>query len=409
MKGIDISPYQGNINFTALKQSGIEIVYIKSSEGATWKSDTFRSYYNQAISAGLKVGVYHFLRANAMESEVANLISMTSGLHFDCKFAIDCELTLNQSAQQITNNIRNFSNIMKSKGLECVLYTYSSFLKDNILYNQISDIPLWIAEYGVSKPDISVPYVGFQYSEKGSVSGINGACDVDEFSDGILIGNNTNTAPCNITQIVESPLQKASAFVGNRGAELQRDLIALGYNCGGYGADGKFGQGSYDSLVKFQSDKGLSADGLAGDATFAKLNQLLVKPVSSGDSTIRNLQHQLNILLKCGITEDGFMGNATKSQTINFQSAMKLTADGIAGNDTNSAINQILSRPLDGVPYPHYEYATKYLQYRCGGTIDGVFGNGTKANVANWQSRHSLTPDGIVGSGTWSKLLDENC
>ncbi|MDQ0149114.1 N-acetylmuramoyl-L-alanine amidase [Eubacterium multiforme] len=69
-------------------------------------------------------------------------------------------------------------------------------------------------------------------------------------------------------------LDKARKYVGARCKELQRLLIKAGYNCGGYGADGKFGQGTYDSLVKFQRDYGLAPDGLAGTNTFAKLKEV---------------------------------------------------------------------------------------------------------------------------------------
>lgn len=87
---------------------------------------------------------------------------------------------------------------------------------------------------------------------------------------------------------------------------------------------------------------------------------------------------------------------------------MGLAQDGIWGPKTAGAVGEIYSRPVDGVPKPHYEYATRYIQHRCGITPDGTFGNHTKVAVQNWQSRYGLTPDGVVGPKTWAKLLDEN-
>lgn len=69
-------------------------------------------------------------------------------------------------------------------------------------------------------------------------------------------------------------ISEAKAFVGGRCKELQQLLIKAGYNCGGYGADGDFGKGTYDSLVKFQKDHGLRDDALAGTNTFNKLKQV---------------------------------------------------------------------------------------------------------------------------------------
>ena len=74
---------------------------------------------------------------------------------------------------------------------------------------------------------------------------------------------------------VENYLDKASKFVGARCKELQEKLIKCGYDCGSWGADGKFGQATYDALIKFQRYHGLDADGLAGQKTFAKLDELI--------------------------------------------------------------------------------------------------------------------------------------
>lgn len=62
---------------------------------------------------------------------------------------------------------------------------------------------------------------------------------------------------------------------GSDVAALQRDLIALGYSCGKWGADGDFGRSTRSALKAFQHDNGLDADGIAGPKTFAKLNALL--------------------------------------------------------------------------------------------------------------------------------------
>ena len=134
-----------------------------------------------------------------------------------------------------------------------------------------------------------------------------------------------------------------------------------------------------------------------------------ISQVQQGDNTVKTIQTQLNTLFKCGLVVDGFDGTNTTKWKKAFQTAMGLTADGIWGPLTASAMNAVLARTEDGVPYPHYEYATRYIQYRVGGSIDGCFGNGTKINVQNWQAQHGLTPDGIVGHDMWIKLLDQNC
>lgn len=266
MNGIDISDYQGIIDFKALKNDGNEIVYIKTSEGRTWKATNFKVYYNQAIAAGLKVGFYHFLRNNSMQSEVENVLNVIGSLPFHCKLAIDCEVTLNQSRQQITSNIRQFYDIMKSKGIECVLYTYSSFLKDNIDYSQLSDIPVWIANYGSRNPNVQ-NQVGWQYTESGRCAGILNLCDKNIFEDGILLGNKNNItlAATKINLGVETLGLIKQGEKSARVKLLQAILnILLGYNLS---LDGDFGSDTKQAVERYQTILHLSVDGIVGEQT----------------------------------------------------------------------------------------------------------------------------------------------
>lgn len=130
--------------------------------------------------------------------------------------------------------------------------------------------------------------------------------------------------------------------------------------------------------------------------------------IQSYDDTVRIIQLQLNTLLKKGLAVDGIKGPATISAIQEFQRIMGLTQDGIWGPNTAVAVEEIYSRPEDGVPYKHYEYATRYIQFRVGASVNGIFENKTKVNVQNWQASHDLVADGIVGPVTWAKLLDEN-
>ncbi len=200
MKGIDISNYQGNVNFAEVKASGVEIVILKSTEGRTWKDDKFSTYYANAVSAGLKVGVYHYLRNNSSEDEIANFLSVVENRKFDCKVAIDMEEDFG-SVSQNSKRVRGFADILISKGYEVCIYSGEYFYRDR-LDNSVKDLAVWIAHYGVSKPDVS-NYAGHQYSETGRVTGVNGNVDMNNFTDGILAKgcpNNGNiTPPCNNT------------------------------------------------------------------------------------------------------------------------------------------------------------------------------------------------------------------
>jgi GH25 family lysozyme M1 (1,4-beta-N-acetylmuramidase) len=188
MRGIDIYSGQGDIDFNKVKGSGVEIVYIKATEGLTYTDPTFKSFYDKAKAAGLKVGFYHFLRNNNPVEEAKHFINVTNGLKVDCRYSIDVEIMLGQTAERIKDNVIQFANYLRNNGKDVVIYTYTSFLKEYL--NSLNDnFELWIAEYGVEKPNIKVPYIGFQYSESGTISGINGNVDLNEFSESILLNN----------------------------------------------------------------------------------------------------------------------------------------------------------------------------------------------------------------------------
>lgn len=187
MKGIDIYSGNGNVDFNAVKASGVDIIYIKATEGITYTDITYKDFYSRAKAAGLKVGFYHFLRANNPVNEAQHFLNTVGNLNVDCKYAIDVEVTMGQNKEKISSNVKQFADYLKSKGKDVCVYTYSSFYRGS-LDDTVKDLPLWIAEYGVNKPSIS-PYVGFQYSETGHVNGISSHVDLDNFSEGILIKN----------------------------------------------------------------------------------------------------------------------------------------------------------------------------------------------------------------------------
>lgn len=190
-----------------------------------------------------------------------------------------------------------------------------------------------------------------------------------------LLGHVVNDTSVN-TKPQENYLQRAASFVGSRCRELQEKLIKLGYDCGGYGADGQFGQGTYNSLVKFQRDNGLDADGLAGPATFAKLDQLIAsKNAPKGDDWIRRLQSECNKQGFSNQVVDGFAGPATLR-------GCPMIRQGASG-----AITRLLQERLVS------------LNYSTNG-VDGIFGTGTKAAVVRFQLNKGLSADGIVGQGT---------
>ena len=140
---------------------------------------------------------------------------------------------------------------------------------------------------------------------------------------------------------------------GSEGAEvttLQNRLIALGYLAGS--ADGKFGRNTKSAVIAFQKANGLSADGVVGEDTSAKLyaSNVVSNTVSSTQTlrvgavsdAVRDMQ---NRLITLGYLEngeaDGKFGVKTSLALIEFQKANGLSADGIAGTKTFAKLNSV--------------------------------------------------------------------
>lgn len=232
--------------------------------------------------------------------EAKHFLSVIDGFLSDCKYAIDVEVALGQSKTKISSNVRLFANHLISNNKEVCIYSGDYFYASN-LNNSVKDIPLWVAHYGVTKPD-AINYIGFQYTNSGRIDGINGPVDLNEFKSSIFI--NSISPPVNIVIIIKA-FQHAANLVkltdknGNKLVEdgikgihtkeviskvfvtkgahselvswIQQRLISLGFNCGKIGADSYFGLNTILAVKQFQISVRLKSDGIVGPLTIKEL------------------------------------------------------------------------------------------------------------------------------------------
>ena len=231
-QGIDISHWQGDINFSDVKESGIDIVYIKSSEGNNYIDPLFEQNYNNAKSNGLYVGVYHYLTATTeeMAKQQANFFaSVISGKQIDCKLAMDFEYFGNLNNTQINQiSIAFLEQIQQVTGKEPVVYS-DTYNATNTFSGNITNYPLWVAEYGVQNPNPNgnwETWVGFQYTDEGEVNGISGYVDRNKFTQEIFLSD-TSEIP-NIDKPNISIQESTTTIIIQYGDTLSE--IAIMYN-----------------------------------------------------------------------------------------------------------------------------------------------------------------------------------
>ena len=195
-QGIDVSSWQRNIDFAAVKRSGIDVVYIKSSEGQSYIDPYFETNYQNAKANGLKVGFYHYVTARTVDqarNQATFFANVIKGKEPDCRLAMDFESFGNLSVSEINEISKVFletlENLTKS---EVVIYS-NAYSARAIFGQELTKYPLWVANYGVSAPGSNGKWdswVGWQYTSTGRVSGISGNVDRNQFTSDIFMSSN---------------------------------------------------------------------------------------------------------------------------------------------------------------------------------------------------------------------------
>ena len=188
--GIDVSKWNGNINWTAVKNSGVSFVIIRcgyrgSSTGVMVEDPKFKTNIKGATDAGLKVGIYFFSQAIS-DVEAVEEASMTIGLIKNYKISYPVFLDVEDSGgrgDRIDSNTRTavikaYCETIKNSGYTAGVYANKSWLSGKMNVGSLSNYKIWLAQYN-TQPTYSGKYDMWQYSSKGSVGGISGNTDMN--------------------------------------------------------------------------------------------------------------------------------------------------------------------------------------------------------------------------------------
>lgn len=192
--GVDISVWQGKVDFAALKADGIRVVYIRAGEGdldGTAREDAnFARNSAGAAAAGLDIGYYYYLRAcsvEAAEAEAEQFWALIADKPAACRPAMDYESFCSQDSASINRIASAFlTRLSALAGQPAMLYT-DEYRVRTLWEDSLTAWPLWVADYDASSstdlPDLGFwrSCAGFQYTDKGRPQGIAGVVDRDVF------------------------------------------------------------------------------------------------------------------------------------------------------------------------------------------------------------------------------------
>ena len=189
--GIDVSKWNGNIDWTAVRNSGVSYVIIRcgyrgSTGGSLIEDPTYRKNIKGAKAAGLQVGVYFFTQAiNEVEAveEASMVLNLISGQGVTLPVYLDVEASGGR-ADGIGKDMRTrvckaFCQTIQNSGYKAGVYANKTWFTSYINTASLTNYKIWLAQYAATPTYTATRYDMWQYSSKGSVAGISGNVDMN--------------------------------------------------------------------------------------------------------------------------------------------------------------------------------------------------------------------------------------
>ena len=265
-KCIDVSSYQGAIDWNEVKKSGIRKSVLKIIRKDLNKDKMFEQNYKGCKASGVEVvGVYNYSYATTIEKAIIDATAVIK--HLDgrkIKVWLDVEDNIQKGlGYHLVELIKAYRSVIEKAGLEFGVYTGLSFYSSYIKPYKINLSKYWIARYGKNDGIFDVNYLpcidksiyAWQYTSKGIVPGVKGNVDMN-----VLVYEEELSPILEILRLGSK---------GNNVIELQKKLAAKGFTCGKI--DGIFGPVTRSAVKEFQISEDITTDGIVGSVTWSRL------------------------------------------------------------------------------------------------------------------------------------------
>ncbi|HEY8097730.1 MAG TPA: glycoside hydrolase family 25 protein [Methylobacter sp.] len=188
IQGIDVSHYQGSVNWADVESSGIVFAFAKATEGITVVDAEFDTNWAGINAAGIIRGAYHFyISTDDPEAQAENFLKAVGSLApGDLPPVLDIENYAGAcGTASLAENVQTWLDAVQ-EGLQRrpMIYTGPSFW-DKYMTSQFGTYPLWVAEYGVSQPRLPIGWTAWtiwQSTPSGVAQGVAGNVDLNTFA-----------------------------------------------------------------------------------------------------------------------------------------------------------------------------------------------------------------------------------
>ena len=192
--GVDVSAFQGKVDWKKVKQSGIDFAIIRLGyrgyeSGKLVEDEYAKTNLKNAKEAGLKIGAYFFSQAlniKETDQEIQFMLKILGDTKLDMPIVLDWEIpantarTRNMDARTLTDIQRHFCGFMRDKGYQPMIYFNWHQSEHLYVLHELEDYPFWLALY---QDRMTYPWKVemWQYTDKGKVPGIAGNVDLNVY------------------------------------------------------------------------------------------------------------------------------------------------------------------------------------------------------------------------------------
>lgn len=388
--GIDVSTYQGKIDWAKVKLSQYgSFALLKITKKDNTVESAFERNYKGATEAGIPVGGYRYVYAktiDAAKNEAHAVVKVLNGRKLPVRIWLDMEdaSIKNIGKAQLTNIIEAEAAIFKAAGIEVGIYCNKDWYYNILDYKNLKEkYPFWIARYpsgdnGTLKESLSPKEYAdmWQYSSKGKVPGITGNVDLNIMYNEAAIMATTESKPSTPSNDTSSTRVLKVGCKGEDVLTVQR-LLGYKFSINYVNIDGDYTENTAKAVREFQLLYGLEIDGKVGPATLNALNTM--NKVTPKNQYALALQKALNAQLDARLVCDGDVGSKTVAKCP------------VLKNGSNPEIVKVYQTILNDV-------------YGIRTTANGNYSIFTKSSTKKLQKNKGIAVDGVAGPQVWTAI-----
>lgn len=192
--GVDLSEFQGDVDFAALKNAGVEFVMLRiggrfyGDDGVLYEDKSFDTFYDNAKAAGLKVGAYFFSQAASAadaKEEAEYALNKLNQRALDYPIALDWENIAEDEARtdhvtgdELTQIAETFCDTIEAAGYKSLVYSNTQQMFILYDFETMKDYDFWLADYR-EFPTMYYKFDMWQYSKEGTIAGVEGTVDMN--------------------------------------------------------------------------------------------------------------------------------------------------------------------------------------------------------------------------------------